>query len=512
MLTGSFHHPCTTFLILAALAGCATAVPPSPPISLAQESSLFAETDRDLAKYHLDEVRPDQFAMGALAELSAFDPKISVTRAADQVVLRRGKAVAHFAAAGSSPIDAWSRLTAKVLATARNMSSTVARVPADRLDERVIDAGLARLDPYSHYVRPAVARAFRAAREGFDGIGVTLAIRENEVQIISVMPDTPAAAAGLRAGDRIMVLDGVPVNQLAPSEVRRHLNESAHAPIQLAVARHGLSHPLQVTLHRTIIIPNEMTLDEDGGVALLTLRRFDQQTTQNVVSVLHRAHEDLGPRLRGVILDLRNNPGGLLDQAVGVASLFLAHGEILATFGRNPRSEQYFPVTTRYKTETLPLAVLVNGGSASASEIVAAALQDSGRAVVIGTSSFGKGMIQSVFRTANQGELAVTWALAVTPGGYLLNRHGVVPTLCTARLTDNPTAVDALLSGPVPAALAQPRRALNDGEWRKLRALCPPTHEERRIDYVLARHLLANPATYRHVLEQLEPGPAGVAY
>ena len=512
MLTGSILNLCTASLFLAALAGCAGTTS-LPPISVAQESSLFAETDRDLAKYHLDKFRPGQFAMSALAELSALDPKVSITRAADQVVLRRGNAAARFADTGSS-IDAWSRLTAEVLASARDMSPTVASVPADRLDERIIDAGLAKLDPYSHYVRPAVARAFRAAREGFDGIGVTLAIRENEVRIVSVMPDTPAATAGLRAGDRITGLDGVPVTQLAPNEVRRHLNEAAHAPIQLAVARHGLSHPLQVTLHRAVIIPNEVTLDEEGGVALLTLRRFDRQTTQNVVSLLHRAHQDLGPLLHGVILDVRNNPGGLLDQAVGVASLFLAHGEILATFGRNPRSEQYFSVTTRYKTETLPLAVLVNGGSASASEIVAAALQDSGRAVVIGTSSFGKGMIQSVFRTANQGELAVTWALAVTPGGYLLNRHGVVPTLCTARLTDNPTTIDALLSGPTPVspALAQPRRVLNDKEWRKLRALCPPTHEERRIDYVLASHLLASPATYRHVLDQLEPAPTNLAY
>lgn len=392
------------------------------------------------------------------------------------------------------------------------MSPIVASLPADRLDEVIIDGSLAGLDPYSRYARPEVARERRAARDGFAGIGVTLDIHESDVRIASVMPDTPAATAGLLAGDRIVTLDGVPVTQLAADDIRRHLRGPAQSHLQLAVARNGLPQPMELMVQRVTIVPQTVTLKEEGGLAWLKLRAFNQQTAQRLANLLQQAHRDLGRTMRGIVLDLRDNPGGLLDQSVDVAGLFLNGGDVVSTIGRNPQSMQHFVAAAKSSTETLPMAVLVNGGSASASEIVAAALQDAGRAVIIGTSSYGKGTVQQVLRTANDGELTVTWAQLITPLGYQLNTHGVVPTLCTAGREDTASSVNTLLSSkpdPVPTALAQRRNGLDETGWQELRALCPPARDTRNLDSLVATRLLTDPTLYRRVLVSI--GSARIA-
>ena len=203
--------------------------------------------------------------------------------------------------------------------------------------------------------------------------------------------------------------------------------------------------------------------------------------------------------MRGIVLDLRDNPGGLLDQSVELASLFLDGGTVSSTVGRVPDSYQSFTAPADGAHETLPLAVLVNGGSASAAEIVAAALQDTGRAVVIGSASFGKGTVQTVFRTGNGGELTVTWAQLITPRGYHLHHHGVVPTVCTAGLADD-GAVNATLAAMAPGPLAEPRERLDEAGWQRLRSACPPQRGKRAIDLAVATRLLGAPALYQAAL------------
>ncbi|MDE1931826.1 MAG: peptidase S41, partial [Alphaproteobacteria bacterium] len=188
-----------------------------------------------------------------------------------------------------------------------------------------------------------------------------------------------------------------------------------------------------------------------------------------------------------------------LDQSVIVASQFLDGGTIATTIGRNPESFQYFAAPADHHADSLPLVVLVNGGSASASEIVASALQDAGRAVVVGTSSYGKGTVQTVLRTSNDGELTVTWARLITPKGYFLHHHGVVPTVCTAGLADNADAGVILAKSPGPT-LSEARDTLDDAGWTALRAACPPAPEHDPLDLRVARHLLENPVIYARLL------------
>src|SRR5262249_30687989 len=195
----------------------------------------------------------------------------------------------------------------------------------------------------------------------------------------------------------------------------------------------------------------------------------NHSTTQRVAESITAAQREAGGQLAGIVLDLRGNPGGLLDQAVSLADLFIPKGPIVATVGRHPASKQYFGGTGEGIAGRVPMAVLINGGSGSSSEIVAAALQDAGRAVVIGSSSYGKGTVQTVIRLPNDAELTLTWARLVAPAGYFLQAHGVVPTVCTADIDDSErslqTAMQRAEPGGNPAQISRVRASLDDRSW-----------------------------------------------
>ncbi len=501
------------FLGLLALGACAHQTA-NPTAAQSVERRLFVEANESIIEYHVNQVQPDQLATDGLARLATVDPELKIQRSATEITIARGSETRRFDAPGASEIIDWSVLTAKMLDSARELSPAVAALTADQVDEIVIDGALAKLDPYSRYAPPTVARDRRASRDGFAGIGITLDIHETDVRIASVLPDTPAASAGLLAGDRIVTIDGVAVAGLTPDDIRSHLRGPAQSQVRMAVARTGLDAPLKVALQRATIVPESASLKEDGDIAWIKLSVFNQQTGEKIAGLLRQAHLDMADKLHGIVLDLRDNPGGLLDQSVEVASIFLPSGDVATTIGRVPQSIQHFVASDAKFSERLPMIVLVNGGSASASEIVSSALQDSGRAVVIGTSSYGKGTVQTVVRTSNDGELTVTWAQLITPRGYHLNTHGVVPTVCTSGIADVPSSVDALLAGktgPTPASLTQSRVSLDDTGWKALRALCPAQRDKHNLDVEVARHLLDNPAIYDRILASLGPAPSRVA-
>jgi carboxyl-terminal processing protease len=230
---------------------------------------------------------------------------------------------------------------------------------------------------------------------------------------------------------------------------------------------------------------------------------FNRQTTERVAERLASLQKPGAPPLGGIVLDLRNNPGGILEQAVSLADLFIAKGPIVSTTGRHPAAYQKFVATGRAPAPQVPMAVLINGASASSAEIVASALQDDGRAIVLGSSSYGKGTVQTVMRMPNDGELILTWARLVTPAGYRLNRHGVVPTVCTA-------GAGSAGSGPRVTALGglRPRSSLDDEAWIELRNACPPTSVSPPGDLKLAAQLLADPKLYADALHSLPIGAA----
>ena len=489
-----------TSLSLLALAGCGGA--PSAPAADEQHTLLLEQAYSGIAKYYIEPVTPGGLALAGLHGLATIDPAITVEQQGDAVVLRQGGHSLRFAAPASSDAEGWAALTDQVATAARARSQVLATLSADRLDQALLEGSMTLLDRFSHYAPPTVAQERRAARDGFGGIGITLNTEGADVHIVEVLPETPAASAGLKVNDRILAIDGAETAALSREDVVHRLRGPTDSVVALAVARAGRDDRITFSMHRARIVPPSVTLTEERGIALLRVTSFNQQTGDSLAELLHQAHRDLGNRLRGLVLDLRDNPGGLLDQSVEVASLFLDGVPVTSTVGRVPESVQYFTAPHR-EVETLPLAVLVNGGSASASEIVAAALQDAGRAVVIGTASYGKGTVQNVQRMPNDGELTITWARLVTPGGYILHQHGVVPTVCTANLPDDAGGVAAALArstAGLSAALARPRAKLDDAAWTALRELCPGQHEDHQLEVTTAEKLLADPALYVHAL------------
>jgi carboxyl-terminal processing protease len=253
------------------------------------------------------------------------------------------------------------------------------------------------------------------------------------------------------------------------------------------------------------VVPETVTYRREGDIAYFRIYQFNEDTTASLRREFENARNEIGEHLRGVILDLRGDPGGVLDQAVGVADLFMDSGRIVSTIGRNPDSHQYYEATPGDIAQGLPIAILINGNSASASEIVAAALQDSGRAVLIGTNSYGKGTVQTVPRLPNNGEISLTWARYFAPSGYTLNHIGVLPSICTNNGDQDATELLAELGdGKLNAVPVKARNTTSPEDTPaldKLRATCPAYKSaERAVDLQVAIRLLGQPRLYAEAL------------
>jgi carboxyl-terminal processing protease len=477
--------------LLLALAACATS-----DVASRQEAQLFGEVYADVVHYHMTATTPERLSLAALGGIARFDPAFTVAEAKGEVVLSDGSDVARQAAPPAGDAAAWGVLTARMLSKARERSPMFAGIAPDIADERVIDTALRTLDRFSRYVRPDIAREHRAERDGFVGVGVRLAFDGGKVRVAAVMPETPASEAGVQAADRVIAIDGTALASLTEKAVQQRLDGPKDSPVALEIARAGCDGHLNFVMRRELIFRPTVTLETHDGIAWLRVEGFNQRTGRSAARLLRQAHQELGPAFRGIVLDLRGNPGGLLDQAVDLASIFLDGVPVSTTVGRVPESHQSFDAPLEGAAERAPLVVLIDGATASSSEIVAAALQDEGRAVVVGSASFGKGTVQTVLRTANGGELTVTWAELFAPKGYALNHHGVVPTVCAAEPN-------------LPASkLRPPREQLDESGWERLRALCPAANETGDDEDKLAESLLADPARYAAALMPAATHPA----
>jgi carboxyl-terminal processing protease len=254
-------------------------------------------------------------------------------------------------------------------------------------------------------------------------------------------------------------------------------------------------------MKRGKIIPTTVTYERRGDVALIHLTGFNSATTENLKAAMDKARADIGPAISGVIIDMRSNRGGLLDQAQTVSELFIGDGTIFSTAGRHPDSRRVYKSNASKATE-LPIVVLMNGGSASAAEIVAAALQDRGRALIVGTTSYGKGTVQTVVRLSNEGELILTWSRLQAPSGYTWNELGVLPNVCTSKVANadslGPTSFDTS-QGTLMRwhALRNPTHQ----EVETLRKICPPGESSPEADVTLAARILHDHALYAHAVQ-----------
>jgi carboxyl-terminal processing protease len=391
-----------------------------------------------------------------------------------------------------------------IIAAAKKASARIRALPEDAIDKTMFDGMTGALDRFSRYASPDEARDQRAARDGFGGIGVTLETANNDFTITAVSENSPAERAGLKIGDKIIAIDGTPVAGHQATDIIHQLRGPIGSIVGLTIARPGLASTSDYKIERALVVVPTVTASHDGNIAIFHVASFNQSTTERVTQgIIEAQRQAPGGKLAGIVLDLRGDPGGLLDQAVSLSDLFISKGPIIATTGRHPASHQYFAATGHSIAPSTPLVVLVNGGSASASEIVAAALQDVGRAVVIGSSSYGKGTVQTVMRLPNDGELTLTWARLVTPSGYFLQQHGVVPTLCTAGLGDTDGSLDTVLRRPVDAIdsdASRPRASLNDAAWATLRKSCPAETSSPALDIKVAERVLSDPSRYTAAL------------
>ncbi len=316
------------------------------------------------------------------------------------------------------------------------------RVRADYVDkpddtklvESAINGMLAGLDPHSSYMDPKSFRDMQVQTRGeFGGLGIEVTMEDGLIKVVAPIDDTPAAKAGVMANDIITRLDDEAVQGMTLNEAVDKMRGPVNSKIKLTIVRKGVDKPINLTITRDIIRVKSVRSHAEGSdVGYIRITQFNEQTTDGLKQSISDLKNKLGgDNIKGYILDLRNNPGGLLDQAISVANAFLDKGEIVSTRGRNPDETQRFNARPGGDlVGNKPLIVLINGGSASASEIVAGALQDHKRATLIGTRSFGKGSVQTIIPLgANNGALRLTTARYFTPSGRSIQAKGITPDI-----------------------------------------------------------------------------------
>jgi carboxyl-terminal processing protease len=312
----------------------------------------------------------------------------------------------------------------------RVRSDFVEEVDDGELIEAAINGMLSSLDPHSSYLTAKKYRDMQVQTRGeFGGLGIEVTMENGLVKVISPIDDTPAFRAGVKAGDLVTHIDDEPVLGLTLAQAVDKMRGPVDSVIVITVARRGADKPLKISITRAIIKIQSVRFRAEEDVAYIRITSFNEQTESGVEKAMKKLRADLGAKYIGMVLDLRNNPGGLLDQAIAVSDAFLDQGEIVSTRGR--RNED----TTRYNANRgdlaagKPIIVLVNGGSASASEIVAGALQDHRRALVLGTKSFGKGSVQTIIPLGSHGAMRLTTARYYTPSGNSIQAKGIVPDI-----------------------------------------------------------------------------------
>ena len=373
----------------------------------------------------------------------------------------------------------------------------VEEVEPEELIEAAIDGMLTSLDPHSSYLSPDDAEQMRVQTRGeFGGLGIEVTQEEGFVKVVSPIDDTPADEAGIEAGDFITHVDGESILGLTLDKAVDLMRGPVGSEIVITVVREGEQDPFDVTIIRDTIKLTAVRARTEGTSVVLRVTTFNDQTFPNLKEGLDEQIAEAGgiDKVNGVVLDLRNNPGGLLTQAIKVSDAFLNEGEIVSTRGRNPEEGERFNATPGDLAGGKPIVVLINGGSASASEIVAGALQDHNRAIVVGTKSFGKGSVQTVMPLRGDGAMRLTTSRYYTPSGRSIQALGVSPDIIVEQPRREPDAEEEEATNAFTRSEADLRGSLNndslsEDEIRQIeedRAKAEATAELRLEDYQLA--------------------------
>lgn len=503
---------CRAALVLAAamgVASCLAADGPTPPSPVrdAMVDRVIVRSYGAIADRYISAV-PDFGALSAeaLKNLSSIDSQLRLEERDGMLLMLHGERVVGQRPAPADVRDAsaWGEATAGMVRAAMDASEPLRAAGRDRVLRATLDGTLRKLDRNSRYSDPQESRDNRFNRDGDGGIGVTVESENDQTVVRAVQTGAPAAESGVRIGDRIVSVDERKVSGRSMRDVVRALRGRVGTTVSMGVFRPDEGREISFSIRRAYIIPTTVTYERRGDVAHIKLTGFNKGTPESLKAAMEKAQAEIGPDLAGIILDMRDNPGGLLDRAIATAGLLLDGGTVLTTEGRHPDSRMTFRANGGALMPRVPMAALINGRSASAAEILGAALQDRGRAVLVGSTSYGKGTVQTVVPLPNEGELTLTWSRMLAPSGYAWAEVGVVPTVCTAKIAD-----PATLGPDVERRAQELRRALTD--WQSvreptasqimaLRALCPPLDQTPAKDLELAERVLRDQTLYARAL------------
>ncbi len=347
----------------------------------------------------------------------------------------------------------------------------VTDVDSQKLIYAAISGMLTALDPHSAFMDSDSYKSMQEQTSGqFGGLGIEVRMEDLGVRVVRPMDDTPASKAGIKANDMITALDGVSLKGTPLNEAVDKMRGKIGSPIKLTVVRDGVEKPFDVTVNRDVIRQASVTSRPEGTTGYIKITSFTEQTSTGLNKAMTDLKTALGDKLEGYILDLRDNPGGLLDQSVAVVETFLGQGTVVLTRGRDPNNVSRYAARKNDQSAGKPLVVLINGGSASASEIVAGALQDHKRGIIMGTQSFGKGSVQTIIPLGEYGAMRLTTSRYYTPSGRSIQGTGITPDILVeqgrleplkapAAQVANPTpraAAGAAAATPAPAAATPP--------------------------------------------------------
>ncbi|MBV9330380.1 MAG: S41 family peptidase [Alphaproteobacteria bacterium] len=345
------------------------------------------------------------------------------------------------AAHGANDMTAYRQLDLFSDAFERVRANYVRPVEDHELIDAAIEGMVSNLDPHSSYMDSKNYADMQITTKGeFGGIGIEVTMEDGLIKVISPIDGTPAAKAGVKPGDFIAAIDGTSIQGLPLNDAIDKMRGPEGSKVTLTVLRTGDKKPFDVTLTRAIVQVDGVRWHRDGDVGYIRMPGFNERTAEGLEKGVRELRKQIGPGLRGYVLDLRNNPGGLLDQAIQVSDDFLNSGEIVSTRGRHPEDTQRYDAKPGDVTEGKPVVVLINAGTASAAEIVSGALQDHKRATIVGMTSFGKGSVQTIIPLGEGGgALRLTTARYYTPSGHSIQAQGIVPDIAVAQGDENET-------------------------------------------------------------------------
>lgn len=392
--------------------------------------------------------------------------------------------------------DTYAQLDLFAEILARVQTEYVEGVDEAEVMEASIDGMLTSLDPHSSYLNPEEYRSMQVQASGeYGGLGIEITQQDGFILVVSPMDDTPASRAGIQSGDYISAINGEPIVGQPMNDSLKEMRGAPGTDISLTILRED-KEPFDVTLTREIIKQDSVNYKVEDTIGYIRISSFNERTTDSLNDAITSLKRDLGSKMAGVVIDLRNNPGGLLNQAVGVSSAFLDGGEVVSTRGRQANDVQRYNARQGERLQDVPIIVLINGGSASAAEIVAGALQDHKRATILGETSFGKGSVQSVIPLGPQrGAIRLTTSRYYTPSNESIQGAGIVPDIEVAqtRLTDE--EMEHIETRQKRYSEANLRNALENDQGRERRpphipADQPPadyTGEDYQLERALAR-------------------------